>query len=275
MKTQVIEISPSIAREFLSISDRNRDIKEWHVNNFYTDMINGKWIENTGETIKISKSGKLIDGQHRLIALIKADKTYNFLVAYEIDDDAFDIIDSGVRRTIKDVFTMDGVVNSGAIITTIRSVYYLEKKQYAFVGSSDNNLSARDVLKLYKIHPESYHESALFGASIYKLSQKLVHARIACSFHYLCKTNYKYEIEAFLTQLASGLNILDNNSPIHHMRNRLVNDLKDKSRKLNSKLLTCLYIKSWNAYITGKNIKLLKYNPNEEDLPILITHRIK
>jgi len=64
-----IKIGPKKAAELLENNDHNRKITQSRVSEYAKEMRNGMWMYN-GETITRSVSGKLMDGQHRLLAVI-------------------------------------------------------------------------------------------------------------------------------------------------------------------------------------------------------------
>lgn len=75
---KVETITPDIAKTMLGENVNNRRISHDNVNMFAREMRNGEWRFN-GEAIKFSKDGRLLDGQHRLLAVIAAltIKTWN------------------------------------------------------------------------------------------------------------------------------------------------------------------------------------------------------
>jgi hypothetical protein len=88
-------VTPDLAKVYLSTNNQNRNVKERKVNRFTHDIMLGKWKDDTGETIKFSKCGKLIDGQHRLLAIIKANKPINIHISEGHDYSIFDVLDTG------------------------------------------------------------------------------------------------------------------------------------------------------------------------------------
>jgi hypothetical protein len=75
MKFNVEKINPQGA-EFLLIKNTiNRKLRPSIVRDFARQMRLNLWRENTGEAIKITSNGHLLDGQHRLTALVKAGVT--------------------------------------------------------------------------------------------------------------------------------------------------------------------------------------------------------
>lgn len=68
---KVETITPEIAKTMLGENVNNRRISRDNVNLFAREIRNGEWRFN-GEAIKFGKDGRLLDGQHRLLAVIAA-----------------------------------------------------------------------------------------------------------------------------------------------------------------------------------------------------------
>lgn len=65
-------ITPEKAKEYLSTMVNNRTLSKATVKAYVTDMENGNWDEKVGTAISFDENGHLIDGQHRLSALVSA-----------------------------------------------------------------------------------------------------------------------------------------------------------------------------------------------------------
>lgn len=65
-------ITPRIAKTMLSHNTGNRPLRKAVVQRYATDMENGDWQDN-GDPIRFDTNGRLIDGQHRLEAVILSD----------------------------------------------------------------------------------------------------------------------------------------------------------------------------------------------------------
>jgi len=96
MKAQNTLITPDIAKKMLAGNDSNRAISESTLAQYIKSMLAGEWKQNA-ETIKIGSSGKLLDGQHRLTAIIKSGKPMHMLVVNGVDDNVIDTIDIDKR----------------------------------------------------------------------------------------------------------------------------------------------------------------------------------
>lgn len=104
---KVETITPEIAKTMLGENVNNRRISRDNVNLFAREIRNGEWRFN-GEAIKFGKDGRLLDGQHRLLAVIAADKPLTTLVIRGLEDETQQTMDSGKTRTLGDVLTLRG-----------------------------------------------------------------------------------------------------------------------------------------------------------------------
>jgi hypothetical protein len=100
MRTEVIEITPKMAQLFLSNNNVNRKISQSNIASLASDMKEGRW-QLTHQGICLGKDMALIDGQHRLKAILEADVPVKMCVTF--DDNLTSpldwIIDAGIKRT--------------------------------------------------------------------------------------------------------------------------------------------------------------------------------
>lgn len=108
MRIEEVLVTPEKAVEWLGCNiKRNRPILTDRETSYAHDMVSGKWIRN-GETIKFDTNGKLIDGQHRLRAIVDTGLSIKMDVAYNVPEDAFKTIDTGAPRNYRQIMRMDG-----------------------------------------------------------------------------------------------------------------------------------------------------------------------
>ena len=96
-------------------------------------MVDGEWQEN-GESIAVSRSGRLLNGQHRLLACIEAGVPFITLLAENVDDDAVITVDTGRARSFGDVLTMRGE-NRGKTLASIIKLSMM----WGATGRGDNS----------------------------------------------------------------------------------------------------------------------------------------
>jgi len=122
MRTQIMTITPKMAQTFLANNTENRKKRGWWVTCIANMIKRGEWIL-THQGIAFTKSGKLIDGQHRLEAIVESGIPIEMLIVFDVDDAAFKVVDSGVKRTLSDLTGMN--VRTAEVCRILaRLVYY-------------------------------------------------------------------------------------------------------------------------------------------------------
>lgn len=80
MKTKLQKITPAMAEKWLATPNtKNRKLRQRTVEAFAADMRRGKW-HITHQGIAFDEAGNLLDGQHRLAAIVKSGCTIEMLV---------------------------------------------------------------------------------------------------------------------------------------------------------------------------------------------------
>ncbi len=85
-----VKITPEKATELLKNNDHNRKVTKSRVAEYAKEMLSGMWMYN-GESIIISESGRLLDGQHRLMAVIDSDTTIEAELIEGVPDQSGDV----------------------------------------------------------------------------------------------------------------------------------------------------------------------------------------
>ena len=92
-------ISPETATEMLASNTNNRHMNHKLVSKYAEAMSRGRWLD-TGEAIKFSEDGTLLDGQHRLAACVRSGVSVRMLVVSGIERPAQVVMDSGASRSL-------------------------------------------------------------------------------------------------------------------------------------------------------------------------------
>lgn len=120
------EISPQTAHEYLSKSVGNRKLNTDYVLSLAVAMEQDKWDDSASEIV-FDEAGALIDGHHRLHAIVAFDRPVRMLVKRGVSKAARGLIDTGRTRGIADLMTMfrpgsDYVTTRRAALTTCVSL---------------------------------------------------------------------------------------------------------------------------------------------------------
>lgn len=88
VETEISEISPDLARDLLAKNPHNRNLRVRRVEQLAGAMTRGEWVFN-GDAIRIADSGMLLDGQHRLAAIVRSAAYYFFSLVDPTDAELF------------------------------------------------------------------------------------------------------------------------------------------------------------------------------------------
>ena len=87
-----VTVTPELAGALLKLNTENRPVKPQVVSKYAKELDEGTF-HFTGDAIKISKEGVLLDGQHRLLAVVKADKPMQMHIQAGLDPQVFLVLD--------------------------------------------------------------------------------------------------------------------------------------------------------------------------------------
>jgi hypothetical protein len=103
--TALETIDPQTAREMLATSAGNRSISKPRVDSLASAIAAGDW-KPWASPIQFNTRGELINGHHRLTAVILANRAVQQCVVRHVPDDTIEAIDLGRARTLGDVLSM-------------------------------------------------------------------------------------------------------------------------------------------------------------------------
>jgi len=218
---QVEHITPDFAESVLETKNsNNRGLKPANLKRLITAIDNDEWIL-TNQGIAFDKDGNLLDGQHRLQAIVKTGKTLPIMVARNMDPKIFNCVDTGTARTAADGLFIKGCTNPTKIAAGIK-VYFLYQRfpkgswTYATIPThteiaNEYNLNRElwdDITEKINFCHRKFH---FFNLSVAVAMYKLIKDK-----------NYSEEIlDEFWTQFAEGTN-LDIDNPILSFRNQMM-----------------------------------------------------
>src|ERR1700756_4533070 len=141
-------ITPAQAAEWLKGNTVNRRLVLHHVERLASEMLAGEWGVTRG-FIKVN-GDRLLDGQHRLQAIVQSGVSIQSFVARNVELEAFPVLDTGRIRAGGDVLSAHGYRNVFITASTARMIWYFERK----IGSLNGTITNSAILNLVKRHPE-------------------------------------------------------------------------------------------------------------------------
>lgn len=235
------KITPAMAERLLQSNTHNRTVSERHVAKLQREIEGGRWKLN-GDAIRIS-NGVLLDGQHRLEAVKRANLPIEALVIVGLGDDVFDTIDVGRNRTAGDTLSIRGEKHSARLAATIRFVnQYLIGKP-----ATRGNYSTTEVEKILAENPEVRKSVDLCAVSDVKLPLPFA---VLAGLHYLFAKKDPELADRVVEQIIKGTTATASpfegqNDPIHLVREKHIQSML-KGQRIAPEVSAALLIKAWN-----------------------------
>jgi len=142
---RVETITPEIAKQLLEVNTNNRKVSQANTRKIEEALEAGEW-QVSGQTIIISETGRLLDGQHRIHAVLNTGISMEHLVCRGIKDEAFKVIDTGKNRSGGDVLSIVGVVKGTKISNVIKLMDAYDNKHM----TRTTKLSNTEIVSRYK-----------------------------------------------------------------------------------------------------------------------------
>lgn len=101
VRTAWVHVTPRVAAAYLAMNHDNRHLSAAVVRRLSEEMKAGLW-RHTHQGIAFDDSGALIDGQHRLTAILSADVAQWMLVTEGLPRKAQEAMDGGKKRSVGD-----------------------------------------------------------------------------------------------------------------------------------------------------------------------------
>lgn len=255
-------ITPQRAKQMLDNNiENNRNVRPQTVELYKQQMLKGNWIGRHPGTYTVNKQGKLLDGQHRLKAIVESGvSVYGYIAT--VDDSVMPTIDEGRKRTAGNAAHVFGIQNANNVVAAIRIYRALKNGRI----TSKDTLTNLDMIELYYKDKERIDHVVSNSSTLYSRNKMISTSLISALWMYFDDIDSE-GAESFISQLITGRDV--NNDTILVLRDRLIQE-KTNVRKTPQSNLIALIIKTWNCCREAKTLKVLKFNVISEQYPIAI-----
>lgn len=217
VRAYIVHITPALAELMLEQNIRNRRVSERHVA-VLSQIMSSRDMRLNGETIIFSADGRLLDGQHRLMACVKSCVSFDTMVVFGVDPDAFDTIDTGSTRSTGDILGINGIANANKVASTVQAlVSFVDNGGFLTQSCANNQVrKATPVLvaRVLEAHP------GIFDSINAMSGQKLMRGQHGFALHYIFSLVDKSLAADFADVLANGAK--DMGRPFCRLRESLI-----------------------------------------------------
>ncbi len=260
--TAPVEVTPELARLWLEFNVNNRHVNPSRVAQIARDMSAGLWKQN-GDSIRFDREGRLIDGQHRLLAVIESGKSLSTFVVRGLEPEAQTTIDTGQARSAGQQLHLLGFSNAtkaASVVVTLWRLIHAPDKVWAV----SNMPSKAEQIEFAMMHRDAITRAVNYGSDAWRELRAKISAYGAAAA-YIELNGRAEEFGDFHTTLLRGSNLAPGDPRLEY-RSRLAKSKSIKSA-WDTQAWAAMTVKAFNAYVTGKDIKTLRFTRDHLPMP--------
>lgn len=266
VKTRIADITPGMAENLLKKNTHNRPIQEQTVLKYAGAIRRGEWTLN-GEAIQVAKDGALLNGQHRLLAVVKAKKPIKAVLVTGLPNAAQETMDVGAKRTLGHMLSLRGEKNASRLGGAISLIY-----TYTKIGQVGNKAlnpqpTPQQLLKFFDADADAIRDHLY--PPYKKMVDNLLTPSTSSALFYLFSKVDQEDAELFFHYLATGSS-LSEDDPIYLLRERLLREQQKPHGRILPPVRAALSIKAFNIWRAGMKLGTLKWKgggANSEPYP--------
>jgi hypothetical protein len=251
VKVRIMWVSPARAKAWLARNTHNRRLRDNPTTRIARDITNDAYVLN-GETIKFADDGVLLDGQHRLEAVVVADKGVWMVVVMGLPRSAQHTVDRVQLRNIGDALRLKEPpeTNTNVLAGVLANTIVLK-------SSTPTNPSAAwpsgDQALAYLEQRPEVREAVSKGENLSHILR--TPSVSAGAMYHIFAAIDEDDADDFYDKLASGAD-LQFDSSILKLREFMFREAQ-APRRVGRVRLHAYYIKCWNAYRKGLSMQVL------------------
>lgn len=263
-------ITPAQAKKLYESNTRNRNIVRSSYAKVRRAMERDEWVFDGG-AIRIAADGRILDGQHRLLACIETGNSFTTIVVRGLEDETQRVMDSGAKRTLAQKFTIEGIKNAHKVATIAN--YHSVEQAYGFtramrgVTGENGKVTDAEAFENVKRHHDEYQDLVRLCAQL-RGEVPLATGPLSVLLRRFEAIDRDDAI-AFWDGVKRGENMGEGH-PIFTLRALYRNVFNKESAYRGQYEIAALTVKAWNAWRDGTPVKALRFKAggsNPEKFP--------
>jgi hypothetical protein len=260
----IMRITPDIAAAMLESNTLNRSLRRYHVDALAADMAAGRWHVSP-DAIAFDTAGRLVNGQHRLSAIVKSGQAVDMLVMRNVAPGSYVVTDDGLKRTLGDQLRHLGHVNVNALAAVVALVSNWEVNGYPTQGgtSLDRAITKQMLIDRFLADPDGFSAATATGC---RIGHNVGLSNSWWGTAMYVWTNVDSEdaacwAEMLVSSTGPDGAPLASQHPAVVLRDAIYRDIVQNRATLkhNRTMAIAYMVKAWNAFRAGEQIGLLRY----------------
>lgn len=263
-------ITPEMAAKLLANNTHNRSVNERSVRRLALAIETDEYQFN-GQPIQVAKDGTLLDGQHRLLACVKAKKSIDSLIVWNAKFSSQETIDMGKSRSVADILRLRGYKSSRSLAALARRIAIAERFGHKYgIVNSFREVSVGSVVAAAEalVEGSRYLYHAQHVAKLCRFNTGVV----SYMMWWLDQIDFEDSIY-FWDKLYTGEGLHEGDA-IYALRQFALNrDVRNAGTYVHNIETSGLILKAWNKYRCGEPVQRIYFRsggsrPEEFPQPI-------
>ena len=261
MRSKVQKISPKRAGELLEANTANRPLSRSVVRSFAEAMRRGDWLI-THQGIAFDSNGVLVDGQHRLAAIVEADVPIEVTVFTDVEPGTFDVLDTGKRRNAADVLAIEGEKSTTMLAAMVRTVWLYENRPEGTWSGGKTGVTNHQIVQTLTQYPK-LRDCVPLGERIAAGTGMIKSAAGAASF-LTENANPGADLTDWYDGIVDGAGLAKADPRLLFRKTMFAMARQQAGqvlRRRDTREHVTLYLHAFNAWASNEPISKLRYNP--------------
>lgn len=174
---EIVTVTPEIASDWIRLNKSNRPIRQNFIAKYADIMMEGNWLADSIDPITFDKEGNLINGQHRLLAIQRANKSIRMSVRRNVPAEMAHVIDIGAVRSIRDSLSISQGKTvtpaasqmltrfiAGRFLTQLRDIPYTRQEQTKIFDKYKKEFE--EVISLFNLKKSGVSQAGVRAATV-------------------------------------------------------------------------------------------------------------
>lgn len=263
-RIESLNVGPDLASLILEGNEGNRPIRDTRVEAYARAMAAGNWTLSDS-MICISNQNKLLNGQHRLKAVIQSGCTVPMTIYWDCPESAYAHMDAGAKRSASDYLAHRGVQNTTNIAALVRLIIaYRQTGKYSTsleVGPSFDEIHAE-----YAKDPDGYQQAVALG----RYGKSLLSTTALGSVAYLASEKYAHKtVESFFSSIqVSKIGDMPKYDPRRTLIEYVVKSKMRNRASIPFEIQANMTAKAFLKYAQGESCQVLQWKDSEKTIEL-------
>lgn len=269
-----VAVTPTLAARLIGLNAENNRLHKPHLSAKYARDMRTRnaatgeyhWREKTGQTIKISTDGRLLDGLHRMHAVAQGERAVKFDLCFGVDPADILVMDSGSSRTSADVMRILGAPDLGRATPIVKHMIAWDVG-YRMGPTGSNIATPIEIAERYAADMLLFDAAAKRGQDLMNRSVTTAAAGGVSYFLLARHPEDKPIVDDWFDDIVSGANISEE-SAAYALREKLRRRRSDRYTRAD---MIALFVTAWNRHNTFRfgarekveRLQVLRSRPGE------------